>query len=71
MYSLDATDPGQWDAKVRGPAEAVVQAMLEGRVPDLQPANPPPGSAAAANTRSKWTVRVVGGWKGVFRRVLT
>lgn len=54
LYILDATDPAQWDAKVRRPAEAVVQAMMEGQVPDLKQANPPPDPDTANRTRSKW-----------------
>ncbi|KAK8392812.1 hypothetical protein O3P69_014923 [Scylla paramamosain] len=54
LYTLDATDPSCWSARVGGPAQAVVQAVIEGRVPDLLPANPPGGpDSARRNTKTR------------------
>ncbi|KAG0724675.1 tRNA dimethylallyltransferase [Chionoecetes opilio] len=63
LYMLDATDPTQWETRVGGPAQAVVQAMVEGRVPDLKPANPqsdPDGAGKPRNNKSRHECEVCG-----------
>ncbi|XP_037802016.1 tRNA dimethylallyltransferase-like [Penaeus monodon] len=39
VFALDGSDPSKWDDRVRLPAEGVVQALAEGRQPELQTAN--------------------------------
>lgn len=41
VYSLDGSDPSQWNERVRDPAVSVVQALLGGKQPQLQAANTP------------------------------
>ncbi|XP_042879370.1 tRNA dimethylallyltransferase-like [Penaeus japonicus] len=39
VFALDGSDPSKWDERVRLPAEGVVQALAEGREPELSTAN--------------------------------
>lgn len=39
VFALDGSDPSKWDEQVRLPAEGVVQALAEGRQPELETAN--------------------------------
>nr|XP_053651055.1 tRNA dimethylallyltransferase-like isoform X1 [Cherax quadricarinatus] len=39
VYALDGSDPSKWNEKVRDPAQAVVQALVDGTQPALEVAN--------------------------------
>nr|XP_045605135.1 tRNA dimethylallyltransferase-like isoform X2 [Procambarus clarkii] len=41
VYAVDGTDPSKWNEIVRDPAQAVVQAFIDGTQPELEMANVP------------------------------
>lgn len=41
MYAVDGSEPEHWGERVREPALQVVEALMNGTTPVLQPLNPP------------------------------
>ncbi|XP_042235083.1 tRNA dimethylallyltransferase-like [Homarus americanus] len=86
VYTVDGTDPSQWNKRVRDPAQSIIQAFIDGTQPDQETANIPEDSKTPADvnrndkTRYECTVcnRVIIGeriWKahlggGKHRRML-